>query len=120
MDKNNLEKMLGYKFPERITEADKTLIKNTFNGNEDIWPVLKKVFLPSAIDPNMPIEFQPDLLTEIDFASLSAEEAKTVVLARQYMIKGTLGAMMLLKTLAYETSETQKEVEDRQKKNSSK
>jgi hypothetical protein len=121
LSKEEIENTLGYSLPLRITEEEKELIRHTFKGNDELFKLLKKMFLPSATNPETPIEYvDTDLMMDINWADVPNEQVKSIVLAKQYAIRMVRGAIMQLKVFANEKIETYEELQTKAKKNSSK
>jgi hypothetical protein len=118
----SLKDVLPYE-PEQYLSADEvTLLRNTFGGNEKLIKVLRKVFLPTAFDPELPMEeMGGDVwMANFDFTQMQSSEIKPLVLGRQDAIKFVLGGLIKLKVLANQSEETAMEAAFRRSKDSTK
>lgn len=111
--------------PDNYLSADEdALIKNTFSGEtgDKLIKILRKIFLPTALDPELPIEeMGKDVwMVDKDFAGMPVEQIKTIALARQDTIKFILGSLIELKIRANQKEESPQEKAARLAKDSSK
>lgn len=113
---------MNYKAPERISEEEKSLIRNTFKDNEQLLHILKKILLPSYTDDSTPFEMSGADAFNMgrDWASMPTEEVKALVVARQDTINWLAGALTWLKITANEKVESEQEEAARKSKDSSK
>lgn len=111
---------VNYKAPERISEEEKSLIRNTFKDNDVLLNVLKKILLPSYTDDSTPFEMSGADVFSMgrDWASMPTEEVKALVVARQDTINFIAGALTWLKITANEKAESEQELSDRRTKDS--
>ena len=104
--------------PERFSKGELQALR-TLRDNDVIFKALLKIFLPTGTDPDMPIEYSVDIWHELDFSSMTADEAKIAMCARRDLIKWVRGSLMLLKTIALSEPEgTDEEIKERLKKDS--
>lgn len=118
-----LEDVLPYTPETYLSDSDLAWIQNTFRGADNKGvKVLRKLFLPSAFDPELPIEeIQHDAwMADTDFRAMQNDEVKPVVLARQDAIKFVLGGLIKIKVLANQKEETAVEAAYRKAKDSDK
>ena len=118
----NLKDVLPYEPEGYLTKDEVALIQNTFKGNERLIKVLRKIFLPTAFDPELPIEemMGDAWMVDKDFAQMQNEQIKTIVLARQDAVKFVLGGLIKLKVLANTTEMSEVEAAYKRSKDSTK
>lgn len=118
----NLKDLLPYEPETYLSKDEVTMLKNTFAGNDKLIKILRKVFLPSAFDPELPIEeMGGDVwMANFDFTQMQSAEIKPLVLGRQDAIKFVLGGLIKLKVLANTVAETEMEAAYRRSKDSTK
>lgn len=124
-NKVTLKELIGdtYKPEVYFSDAEEDLIRRTFAGNNELFRVLRKVFMPTALDPELPIEemSKDAWLIDKDFSMMQGEEVKATVLARQDSIKFVLGGLVKLKIMAHtKRDETPDQKEARRKADSTK
>ena len=102
----------------RITPEEKKVIEDTFGDNVRLLKLLRKIFLP-VYDPEAPVGQTVDLWTIRGIESMSPEEAKVHMLARQSLIMHVESQILQLQALSKKT-ETVEEALKRQSKDSSK
>lgn len=107
-----LDELLPY-VPDMYLKPDEVKeLQTVFKGNERLIKILRKLFLPSALDPELPIEemMGDAWMVDKDFSQMQVAEIKTIVLARQDAIKFILGGLIKLKVIANSSdmSETEK------------
>ncbi len=103
----------------RFSDAEISLIKNTFRGNEDLLKLLRKCFLPE-IQPDAPIGQVIDLWMTIPVEQLTPEQAIVNLKARNSLIAHVDQQLMQLKLMSELPEETAEEVLKRLKTNSNK
>lgn len=103
----------------RITDAELSIIKNTFADNEDLLKLMRKIFLPE-LDPSAPLGQNLDLWMTIKIEDLPPEQAIINLKARNVLITHVDQQLMVLRTLAGMKSETLEQTKERLKKDSSK
>lgn len=98
---------LNYQPKLLFSKEEVKLLKQTFGGTDNqLMTLLRKIFLPSLLDPEVPDEYMSnDLLIDIDFKPIPNEEVKSIVLARQEMIKWVRGSLVRLRQLANQPDE---------------
>ena len=100
-ERATLSDVINYTPDTYLTEGDVELIRNTFKDNPRLMRVLRKVFLPSVGDGDMPVEeIGSDVWLNMDFSVMQQEEIKPIVLARQDAIKFIAGGIIKLKMIA--------------------
>lgn len=117
-----LSDVISYDPDQYLSEDEVKLLKDTFNGNKTLLKVLRKVFLPTIADPDLPVEeFGKDLfLVGREYSQIPAEEMKQVILAREEAVKFICGGFISLKQIASLQEESPYNKEVREKKDSSK
>lgn len=103
----------------RITKPERRLIQNTFQGQEDLLRLMRKVFLPE-LDPSLPLGQNMDLWMTVKLEGLSLEEQLINLKARNALISHIDNCLITLKTLAESPEETPEQAVDRIKKDSAK
>lgn len=103
----------------RFTEEELVLIRNTFSGNDKLLKVLRKVFLPEY-DPYAPLGQVIDLWMTIDVRGLDPQTAFARILARNELISHVEQQLIQLNVLAGQNEETEAEMKERNKKDSTK
>jgi hypothetical protein len=103
----------------RITDADLSLLKNTFAENEHLIKLLRKIFLPE-ITADAPIGQNLDLWMTIKLEDLTPEQIAINVKARNTVIQHVESCLSQIKILAGQKTETVEQTKENLKKNSSK
>ncbi len=103
----------------RITDADLSIIKNTFAENDELLKVLRKVFLPE-ITEDTPLGQVIDLWMTVKIEDLTPEQALINIKARNTLITHIEQQLLQLKFLAGMKSETVDQTKERLSKDSSK
>lgn len=103
----------------RFSEKELSIIRNIFNGRDDLLKLLRKVFLPE-LDPELPIGQMIDLWMTLDIKDKPPEEVKIQLIARNTVITHIESQLMQLRTLANSGEETPEMLKARLKKDSSK
>jgi hypothetical protein len=103
----------------RITDAELSLIKNTFAGNEELIKLLRKLFLPE-LDPTAPIGQVIDLWMTVSLESQTPEQAIINLKARNTLINHIEQQLLQIKVLAGDKNETVEQTKERLQKNSNK
>jgi|SRR3990167_2404300 len=118
----NLKDILSYDPETYLSKDEVALIQNTFKGNERLIKVLRKLFLPTAFDPELPIEeIGGDVwMANFDFTQMQSSEIKPLVLGRQDAIKFVIGGLIKLKVIANQQNETPMEAAFRRAKDDTK
>lgn len=118
-ERATLKDVLNYDPEAYITDEEIDLIRRTFNSRMVI-NVLRKIFLPTAFDGEIPIENQTmDIYMQgYKLEQIPADEAKIVMLARQDTIKIIMGGLIKLKSIAASKEETEMEKALRRSKDS--
>lgn len=99
--KARLQDVLNYE-PDTYFSADEiALIQSTFRDKK-VMKVLRKAFLPSVGDPELPLEEMGNdfWLTGRDYSAIPDGEIKPIVLARQETLKYIMGGLIKLKMIA--------------------
>ncbi len=117
----NLQDILNYSADSYFSPEEMAWIKTTFKEPSTI-KILRKLFLPSVGDPELPPEEMANdiWLQGRDYSGIPNEEIKSIVLARQEAIKFILGTLVRIKVLAHEKEETSVEKAYRLKRDSNK
>ena len=118
----SLNDMLSYKSESYYTEAEIGLIRRTFQDNPALLRVIRKTFIPTISDPDLPIEeFHKDwMINGKSWTQIPADERASMVLARQEAIEFIIGGLIFLKNLANVKEETPEQKELRRTKDSNK
>jgi len=112
---------LNYTAPTRITEEEKEIVRAAFKDDR-LFPILKKIFVPSFADETNPFEFAgaDAFLMGRDWSAMPNEQIKALVVARQDTINWLSGGLALIKNWVYEVPETAQQRAERERKNSTK
>lgn len=112
---------MNYTVPDRITQEDKEILRVAF-GNEKVFPILKKIFIPHYSDESTPFEMTgaDAFLQGRDWHAMPQDEVKALVVAREDTIKWLGGALTYIKTLVNEKEETPENRAARREKDSTK
>jgi hypothetical protein len=102
-----------------FSEAELSLIKNTFKDNEDLLKLMRKVFLPE-FDPKAPLGQTIDLWMNLNLKEMSPEHAHINILARNQMISHLENQLLVLNALANFEKESDEVIAERNAKNSTK
>jgi hypothetical protein len=121
-EKATLSDIVNYQPEEYLSEGEIDLIRRTFKGNKELLKVLRKVFMPTAMDPELPIEQmgQDAWMVDKDWSALPLDEAKALMVARCDTIKFVLGGLVKLNVLANTKVETEADKKARLNKDSNK
>jgi len=103
----------------RFTDEELALIQATFKGNEKLLKLMRKVFLPEY-DPYAPLGQTVDLWMVLDIKGLDPQQAYLRMLSRNELIVHIEQQLLQLKALSLQTNETEKEKDERRKKDSTK
>lgn len=104
----------------RITIEDMRTLKAAFKDNKPLFKVMLKIFLPTAADPDMPVEYREDLWNKIDFSNMRIEDCKAVIVARHDLINWVRDCLVLIKQIAQSEELSVEEMAKAAKKNSAK
>lgn len=121
-NKASLKDILPYEPDSYLDKGEIEWITSTFRGNNKAITILRKLFLPSAFDPELPIEeISGDVwMANFDFTQMQSDQVKPLVLGRQDAIKFVIGGLIKLKVIANQTEESPMEKAYRQSKDSNK
>jgi len=103
----------------RITDADLSMLKNTFADNDELLKLLRKIFLPE-ITASAPIGQNLDLWMTLKLEDMSPEQAMVKILARNTVISHIESCLGQIKILAGQKTETVEQTKANLKKNSNK
>jgi hypothetical protein len=103
----------------RITANEISILKNTFQGNEELLRLMRKLFLPE-LDPYVPLGQNIDLWMTIPIDNMEPEQALINLKARNSLIQHLDMVLATIKALAESKDETAEEALVRMKKDSSK
>lgn len=103
----------------KLSEAEISLIKNTFKGNEPLLIAMRKVFLPTY-DVNSPIGDQQDLWMNVEIDGKTPDEAMLNIKARALFMAHMEGGLTKLKTVAEAATITAEQAKEALKKDSNK
>ena len=121
-EKATLKDIINYEPEDYLSKDEIDLIQRTFKGNPLLIKVLRKIFMPTAFDPELPIEQmgQDSWMVDKDWSAMPMEEAKALIVARNDTIKFILGGLVKLNVIAHSTEETPAEALERAAKDSAK
>lgn len=120
--KATLRDVINYEPATYINDNDIALIQSTFKDNPRLLRVLRKVFLPSIGDIELPVEEigKDPWLTMVDWQQIPVDQIKPLVVARQEAIKFVSSGLIQLKVIANAQEKTLAEMQERRKRDSSK
>lgn len=118
----SLSDLLNYKPEQYLSEGELSLIQSTFRNNPKLIAVLRKIFVPTIADPDLPIEQMGDdtFGAGYQWQQIPADEVKILVVARQDAIKFIMGGLIKLKIIASSSDENPMEAALRRSKDSTK
>jgi len=120
----SLADVISYTPETYFSDDELQTIRNAFNGPAGLQlaKVVRKVMLPSISDPELPIEeLSKDMfMSQVDFRSLMADEAKPVAMGLQLAAKAIIGGLVQLRTIANVKDENPVNREQRRGKDSAK
>lgn len=114
--------MLNYEVESYFKPDEVLLIQSIFRDPRAV-DILRKVFLPSVGDANLPLEqalSQDIWLSGYQWQQIPADEAKILAVARQDVIKYIIGGLMKLKVIANTAPENPKDIAARKEQDSTK
>lgn len=118
----SIEEIVGYKPETYLSDEEIEIIRTVFAGRQGaiLMHILRKVLMPTVLDPDLPIEeMGKDMwLNQIDFKTLSADEAKAISMGLQMTTKAIFGSLIQLKQLALVKEESPEDRAARRRKNS--
>jgi len=121
MDKERvtLRDVLNYEPEKYLSDDELALIRSVFSDKR-VLRVLRKVFLPSVGDLDLPIEeLEHDVwLVGRDYAMIPDAEIRSIVVGRQDAVKFILGGLIKLKIIANQKEESEEQEIARKKKDS--
>jgi hypothetical protein len=87
----NISDVLGESFETYLTEEDAKIIHSAFSGNPRLLRAIKKVFIPTIQDPEMPVESMAEDFwmggnSGLEWSQIPAEEAKALIVGREQAI----------------------------------
>lgn len=103
----------------RITDAELSLLKNTFADNDALLKILRKIFFPE-ITAEAPIGQNLDLWMTLNVDNMSPEDALINLKARNTVIGHVEQCLLQIKLLSGMKDETVEQTKERLKKNSNK
>lgn len=120
--KATLREVLNYQADQYLSEEELNLVKFHFRDNPTLLKILRKIFIPTIADPELPIEEmgQDAWMVGVDFMAMPAEHVKAVVQGRQEGIKFVMGGLISLKQIASESEESAQNRAQRRAKDSTK
>lgn len=118
-DRATLKDVLNYEPEQYLSPEDISWVRTTF-GNPKAIARLRKLFLPTISDPEMPLEEMGNdvYLSGLDWMGMPAEHAKAIIAARQDAIKFIVGAIIKIKIIAASSDESPMEAALRRSKDS--
>lgn len=107
MDKSKLEDVLNYEMEEYLSKDEMGLIRATFRSPR-VMKVLRKVFIPTIADPELPIEQIGNDMWMVGrkWDQIPAAEKAHLVSAREDAIKFIMNGLVRLSVLANSKEET--------------
>jgi len=120
--KATLRDVINYEQESYINDNDIAVIQSTFKDNPRLLHVLRKVFLPSIGDPELPVEeiSKDAWLNMTDWAMMPADQVKPLIVARSEAIKFVAGGLIQLKIIANSGAKSIQELREIRKKDSTK
>ena len=117
-----LNDVINYKPEEYLSSAEVDLIQRTFKGNKELLKVLRKVFIPTISDPDLPIEqFANDMFMDgRSWSQIGVNEAKALIVARQDALQFIIGGFIKLNVIAHQTPISPEDQKKAEEKNSTK
>ena len=103
----------------RITDDEMKTIQVVFKDNIQLLKLMRKIFLPEY-DPKAPLGQVVDLWTVKDVAGMTPEECKIYFWTRRDLIMHIESQLLQLEALSNAKVESEKEKENRIKKDSQK
>lgn len=118
----SLKDAINYQPDNYLSPDEITLIQNTFKGNNTLVNILRKLFIPTITDAELPLEsFGSDtFLLGREYAQIPEAEIKSLIVAREDAIKFICGGLIKLKVIANMSKETDIEASFRRSKDSAK
>lgn len=119
-NRSSLQDIINYVPEDYLSEAEISVIRATFKDNEKLLHILRKIFLPMVIDPELPIEqIGNDVwLAGKDWDAIGVNEAKALIVARQDAIRFVSGGIIKLKVIANQAEESEEQKRLRESKDS--
>jgi len=116
----SLRDVLNYTPEQYFSPSELALIRSTFKNNPGLIKVLRKAFVPTVSDPELPIEeFGSDAFTAgRDYAAIPESEIKSIVVARQEAIKFIMGGLIKLRVIAQSEELTPEQKKEKARKDS--
>lgn len=101
------KKKLNYMPPLLFSKEEVAQLRALYSGQDNKnMELLRRVFLPTLIDPGVPVEYGAnDMWMDRDFAGIPPEEVKILVLTRQELIKWVTGSLIRLRQMANQPEE---------------
>lgn len=120
--KATLKDVISYEPDKYLSDEDVAVIKSNVKGNKKFIKALRKVFLPTLSDAELPVEdFGKDMwFAGVDFSQLSRDEIQQRVIARMESIKFVMQGLIWLQQIAHMTEETPMEAALRRSQDSNK
>ena len=117
-----LKDLINYVPEVYLSKREEEIIRATFKDNNELIKILRKILLPNALDPELPIEeFGQDIwLFDTDWKNVPVEQIKSMVQGRQESIKFVIGGLLKLKILANTPHPSEEDEKERARKDSSK
>jgi len=114
--------MLSYTPEQYYTDEEMKLIRKTFKDNPELLKVLRKTFIPTITDPELPLEemAKDAMLAGKNWSQVPEMEKGKLVTARQDAIQFVAGGLIFLKNVANLKEETEEERQRKAKQNSNK
>ena len=121
-ERATLKDVLNYEPEQYLSKEETDLIRNAIKYNPTLLKVLRKVFLPTFKDPELPNEeLESDYFNQgRTWAQIPAEEAKILIVARQDAVGLVMNGLVKLRVIASIPEESEEEKAERTKKNSTK
>lgn len=122
MERATLSDVLNYLPDKYLSDEEIELLRNAFRYNPQLLKVLRKMFLPSMTDPELPNEeLEADVFMKGKFwDQIPADEAKILIVARQDAVRYIMDCLVRLRSIAATDEEGAEAAKERAKKNSSK
>lgn len=96
-----LADVIGYDPQKYLQDDEVALIQQYFKGDSHLIKILRKIFIPTLNDEQLPIEqMGQDAWMTRNWDQIPADEAKILMVARQDALKFIIGGLINLKVIA--------------------
>lgn len=118
--RTTLKDVINYQPDQYMSKEELDIIKNTFKYNPQLINILRKIMIPTIMDPSLPIESMGNDAFNAgrDWAAIPADEAKILAVARQDALQFVIGGLIKLKVLSNLEEDTPEQQAERAAKDS--